>query len=139
MDEEGRRGVKVFQAVMAKANASGETAKSAYHKVEGKGPKTTLEILAREFTDVLWRGSRKAKTTKPPREMVDKLKIYARFRGIPEDKAYAMAVKLLKEGQKPGKHPEIPKAMDDFSDEVADKVTSEFAGYAVNQIIKAFR
>lgn len=137
LDEEGKRGVKIFQSSISSVKATGKTADSARYVVEGKESKMSLEILARPFTPVLETGSKPAKTLKPSKEMLEELKPWAQVRGIPEDKVYGVAVNLLKNGQKVNRKLYSDK-MDEFADQVADRITKEYVGYAVNNIVKAF-
>lgn len=138
LDEEGKRGVEVFNKCIEPYKATGKTQASAYYKVAGSDTKTTLEIDARGYVKVLETGSRPAKTKKPSREMVKEMEEYTRARGLPKSAAYPMAVVLLRDGQKQNRNV-YSQQMDKFSDEVADRVLNEFAGYAVDKIVKGLQ
>lgn len=138
LDQEGKRGVEVFVKAIDQVKATGKTQRSAYHKIEGTDSKTTVTIMARGFTQVLETGSKPAKTTKPSKEMLAELKPWAQVRGIPDEAVYAIAVKLLRDGQQVNRNV-YSEQMDKFADEVADRVAEEYAGYAVDKMINAFK
>lgn len=135
--EEGPRGVKVFQDAVDSHTATGKTKKSAYFKIEGKDTKVSLEILAREFVQVLETGSKPAHTNTPSKEMIAMLKDWAQARGIPQDAVWGIAKKLLRDGQKVNRNV-YSEQMNEFADQVIDRVTKEFAGMMVNKIVNAF-
>lgn len=136
--EEGKKGVEIFKRAIAPYNATGKTQKSAYYKIEGSSTKTILSILARGYTQVLETGSKPAKTHKPSRAMLDELAPWAQSRGIPEEAVYAIAVNLLKEGQQVNRNVYTDQ-MNEWADGVADRVASEFAGYAVDKMVNSFQ
>lgn len=137
LDQEGKRGVEIFQKAVAPHRATGKTQASAYSKIEGSESKTTLTIIARGFVQVLETGS-KPSTKKPSPEMIAELKPWASARGIPDEAVYAIAVKLLRDGQQVNRNV-YSEQMDKFADEVADRVAEEYAGYAVDQMVNAFK
>lgn len=138
LDSEGKRGVAIFKTAISSVKATGKTEQSARYEVAGKGSLTSLTIFSRPFTPVLETGSKPAKTDTPSKEMIDELTAWAQSRGIPEDAVWGIAKKLLREGQRVNRDL-YTKAMDKFADEVADKVTSEFVGYAIDKLFNTFR
>lgn len=138
LDKEGRRGVDVFKKAIEPHKATSKTAQSAYYKVEGKGASSTsLTILSRPYTTVLEKGSKPADTHKPPKGMIDELTHWAKARGIPEEAVYGIAVNLLKEGQRVNRNV-YSEQMQKFADEVADEVTKQYAGYAIDTLLNQF-
>lgn len=135
LDEEGKRGVGIFVKAIQPHKATGQTASSAYYSIKGTNTKTTLEIFSRAFTPVLETGSRRAKTQVPSKEMIAQLKPWAQARGIPDEAVYAIAKKLLRDGQKVNRNV-YSEQMAEFSEEVADRALKEFAGYVVDGIVK---
>lgn len=134
LSEEGQRGVKIWQKTIDPYTATGKTKKSAYYKIEGRDTTTSIEILAREFVDVLQTGSKPAKTRVPSKEMIDSLTPWAKSRGIPEEAIYPIAVKLLKEGQKVNRNV-WKEQMEKWADEVVDRILNDLAGFVVDQVV----
>ncbi len=136
LDAEGKQGVLVFQKAIQPYKATGKTQASAYYRIQGKEV-TTLEILARNFTQVLETGSRPAKTLVPSREMINELKPWAQSRGIPEEAVWGIAKKLLREGQKVNRNV-YSEQMNEWADKAIDEVVNEFAGLAIDKIVEAW-
>lgn len=137
LDEEGKRGVAIFQKCIQPYRATGKTQASAYYKIEGSDTKTDLTINARGFTEVMQTGSKPSKK-KPSPEMIEELKPWAQVRGIAPEAVYGIAVKLLRDGQKVHRNV-YSDQMSKFADEVADRVNDLFAGYAIDKIVNAFK
>lgn len=137
LDEEGERGVGIFVKAIAPYKATGKTQASAYYKIAGTPTDTSLEIIARGYVQVLETGSQPSKK-KPSPEMIAELKPWAKARGIPDEAVYGIAIKLLRDGQRVNRNV-YSQQMDKFAEEVIDRALKEFAGYAIDQVVKGFR
>lgn len=137
LQEEGKRGVVIFQKAIEPHYATGKTKKSAFYRIEGREKVVSLTILARAFVPVLETGSKPAKTNVPSKEMIEELTPWAKARGIPEEAIYPIAKELLRKGQQVNRNV-YSQQMEEFGDEVVDRVVNEFAGLAINQVVNAF-
>lgn len=137
LNQEGKRGVEIVVKSITPYRATSRTEQSVYYKIEGKETKVDLSIFARDYIEVLQSGSKPAKTKKPSKAMLAEMAPWAKVRGIPDAKLYAVAVVLLRDGQKV-KRDLWDSKLDNWADEVADRITKEMAGYVVETIVKTF-
>lgn len=100
LDDQGRLGVQTIQTNLDNTGTTttGKTKDSITYEVTEDNGRTTLIIKAsRPYFKTVETGSKPAKTTVPPKEMVESLKEWAQAKGS-NVSPYGAAVNILKKG-----------------------------------------
>ena len=139
----GSIGEQVLKDALDKVSATHKTVNSVRSEVTSTEKSDRLQLLAREFTELLETG-RKPTSKGPSSEMIEFLTDYANARGMdnPKSAAWAIAKTINKEGDKTfraGGRDVYTNVLNKFVEELKVECVKTFVGSTVNEIKQAFK
>lgn len=139
----GSIGEQVLKDALDKVSATHKTVNSVRSQVVSTAQVDSLQLLAREFTELLEKG--RGPTSKGPSpEMIEFLTDYAQARGMedPKSAAWGMAKKMNKEGDrtfKAGGRDVYTNVLNKFVEELTAECSRVFAGVYLREVKQAFK
>lgn len=112
-------------------NATRRTSDSLRIEVSQEGTKVKMQLLGKEFFNVVRTGRKPTPGKKPSREMIANLSVWAEARGIDQSAVWAIATKIQASGtqlwREGGRTDIVEPAVDEFVNDVSTAILEQAA------------
>jgi|SRR5688572_18829749 len=98
LNDQGNSIVNQIRANLSPVSKTGKTSQSIKYTVTTQDDKVTLRVSGKPFVYVVETGRKPTPDKKPSRDMINNIKEWVKAIGKPESMAWAVAVKINKEG-----------------------------------------